>query len=57
MEKDKELVQKTKRAFLQHQVIGKLEAKKSKYEIHLAWASFKLALDEQQAKVEVSKMV
>jgi len=52
VEKDKELVQKTKRAFLQHQVIGKLEAKKSKYEIHLAWASFKLALDEQQAKVE-----
>ena len=57
MEKDKELVQKTKRAFLQHQVIGKLEGKKSKYEIQLAWASFKLALDEQQAKVEVSEMV
>eukprot|EP00531_Pseudo-nitzschia_arenysensis_P017651 CAMPEP_0116143792 /NCGR_PEP_ID=MMETSP0329-20121206/15640_1 /TAXON_ID=697910 /ORGANISM="Pseudo-nitzschia arenysensis, Strain B593" /LENGTH=1209 /DNA_ID=CAMNT_0003639137 /DNA_START=160 /DNA_END=3789 /DNA_ORIENTATION=+ len=50
IEKDKALVQKTKKAYQQHQAIGKLEGKKSKYELLLAWASFKLALQEQQDK-------
>lgn len=54
IEKDKELVKETKRAFQQHQAIGKLVAKKSKYEMLLAWASYKFALQDQQAMEDVS---
>ena len=55
LEDDKGLVKELKRAYQQHQIIGKLEEKKSKYEIKLGWTNYKLVLDELQAKEEVNK--
>jgi chromosome segregation ATPase len=57
LEIDRELVRETKNAYQQHQVIGKLEAKKSKFEMQLGWANYKLSFEEQQAKIEVSDYI
>ena len=56
LDADRELAAKTKRAYQQHQVIGKLETKKNKFGVQLSWSTYKLAMEEQQAKIEVSNM-
>ena len=55
LKQDKELVHQTKKAFQQHQIIGKLEGKKAKFEIKLGWSNYQSSMIELQAKVEVSK--
>lgn len=56
LEMDKQLVAETKYAYQQHQIIGKLEGKKAKYETDLGWSNYKVSIKEQQAKIEVSKL-
>lgn len=53
LETDEEYVAETKRAFKQHQLIGKLESKKSKLETQHGWANYKCAWEELQMKMEV----
>lgn len=53
LETDENLVTETKKAFKQHQEIGKLEAKKSKFEICASWTAYREALLELQKKMQV----
>lgn len=56
LDKDKNLVAVTKRAYQQHQLIGKLETKRAKLETMLGWSNYKLSLEEQQVKIGVSNI-
>jgi len=55
IELDLELVRVTKKAYLQHQIISRLEDKKARHETQLGWANYKVSLEEQQFKINVSE--
>eukprot|EP00535_Pseudo-nitzschia_heimii_P003888 CAMPEP_0197177072 /NCGR_PEP_ID=MMETSP1423-20130617/2806_1 /TAXON_ID=476441 /ORGANISM="Pseudo-nitzschia heimii, Strain UNC1101" /LENGTH=1222 /DNA_ID=CAMNT_0042626559 /DNA_START=130 /DNA_END=3798 /DNA_ORIENTATION=+ len=52
LESDKQLVQDTKSAYQQHQIIAKLEGKKGKLETKLGWANYRTLVEDEQAKIE-----
>mmetsp|Transcript_29485 Transcript_29485/g.33811 ORF Transcript_29485/g.33811 Transcript_29485/m.33811 type:complete len:1212 (-) Transcript_29485:207-3842(-) len=52
LDTDHDLVVETKKAFKQHQEIGKLEAKKSKFEICASWSAYSAALLDLQTKMQ-----
>ena len=56
LDADRKLAANTKRAYQQHQIIGKLETKRAKLGTQLGWSTYKVSLEEQQAKIEVSNI-
>ena len=55
LEEDEMLVKQLKRAYQQHQIIGKIEEKKSKSEIRLGWTNYKETVSELTEKIQVSE--
>jgi hypothetical protein len=53
LDTDKELVVETRKAYKQHQEIGKLETKKAKFETQASWSIYKTMLVELQGKMQV----
>jgi hypothetical protein len=53
LEADKELVAETRKAYKQHQEIGKLESKKAKSETQASWSAYRTVLMGLQEKMQV----
>jgi hypothetical protein len=53
LDTDRELVVETRKAYKQHQEIGKLESKKAKFETQASWSAYRTVLMGLQGKMQV----